>query len=123
MLEHYLSNVRVLSYGAGVGGTSLNADVPVLVPSGEEIVKDNQAMLIAKRILESGKLLIITSGTRPLNSTAVISFLQGLGLDKVTLDNIKSAIHEKNIVREGSHEIPKNVSIMWIILIMHHGYG
>ncbi len=98
VLRQYFSNAQILDYDTARSmKTNIDPDVLILIPNNGLIPEDDKVILIAKKILANGKLLIITSGTRPLSNLMLIHFLQRLGIDQITLDNIKSAIYEKDI--------------------------
>ena len=100
ILRQHFSNVQVLNYNviSSMGGSKNGLpDALILIPSNNGLIpEDVEVLSIIKKILRSGKLLVVTD-VKPLNTLMLMRFLQKLGLDKVTLDNIRSAIYEKEI--------------------------
>ncbi len=99
-LRKYTNNVQVLSYGdlRRMGEVSSGSqNVLILIPRSNGLIPgDSKLLLIAKGVLRHGGLLVVAD-VKPLNDSMLMLFLRKLGLDKVTLDNIRSAIYEKEI--------------------------
>ncbi len=99
-LRKYTNHVQVLSYGDlhKVGEISSGSqNVLILIPRNNGLIPgDSKLLLIAKEILKHGGLLVVAD-VKPLNDSMLMLFLQKLGLGKVALDNIRSAIYEKEM--------------------------